>query len=168
MNKFMVGLASVVLVVLGSLAEAAEMKIGVVDLHKILKQSPEVAVINDQLKSEFKPRGDKIAAAEKDLNDKASKLERDGAVMNTQEREKLAVQVQSERRKLYRMQQDFHDDLSYAEQQATQKLLAKVEKAINKVAKQNQYDLVLQKNGVPYSSASVDITAAVINALKQS
>lgn len=168
MKKFVTILLTTMVILSTSVASAAQLKIGVVDVHQILQKSPEVASINKKLKTQFQPREEKIARAQKHLQSQAEKLERDGAVMSTSDRQKLAADVAKSRRSLYRLQQDFHDDLTVAERQATQKLMSRVQAAINKIAKADHYDLILQRSGTPFASNSIDVTQKVLKTLHKS
>ena len=63
-------------------ATGAPIKIGVIDLQKIMQKSSQVAAISRQLEKRFKPRQQTILAARKSLQEEAEKLHRNASVMS--------------------------------------------------------------------------------------
>lgn len=124
-------------------------------------------MISKQLEQKFKPRQEKIEAAEKALQAQMEKLNRDNSVLSQAERDKLSEKIALDRRELARLQQDFQEDANNAQHQAMQSLFGRIQVAIDGIAKQNHYDLILQKYGVPYASNSVDITEQVVKSLQK-
>lgn len=167
MKKIIVAVCTVALLGLTLVASAAaSLKIGVVDIHKILKDSPQVVAINKKLEKQFKPRQEKIVAAEKKLQAEIKKADREHAVLSQEQRDKLVAKVGQDRRNLERNQQDFHDDLSLAQHQELQGLFERIQHKIDQIAKKDHYDLILQKYGTPYASKGIDITTQVEKALQ--
>lgn len=146
-------------------ADATNMKIGIVDVQKIIQKAPETQKYSDALKAKFKPRQDKIVELNKKVQDDEAKLTKNGSVMKASERDKIQDKLTSEKRDLQRMMQDYQDDLTQARDRDMQELFAHIEKAVNTVAKREKFDLVLQKTAAPYAEAHLDITEAVIKEL---
>ncbi len=167
MKKFIVAVSALALAGMASLSVAASnLKIGVVDIHKILQHSPEVAKINKRLESKFKPKQEKIAIAQKELNAEVKRLSRNSSILSQTQRDKLVAKVAQDRRSLLRMEQDFHDNLSLQQHQSLQKLFARIQSKIDTIAKKEHYDLILQKYGTPFASNSIDITDQVEKAIR--
>ncbi|GAB4393001.1 MAG: hypothetical protein Tsb005_09410 [Gammaproteobacteria bacterium] len=144
---------------------ASNLKIAVIDFREIVREAPEGKAIANKLKADFKPRQEKIVAKNKEIEAKIKKLKRDAAVMSADDREKLQGQILAERRDLQRMQEDMQQDLSLERERAMEKFLDHIEKAVKKVAKNEHYDLILQKNTVPYSASQLDVTKQVLKEL---
>ncbi|GJM07588.1 MAG: membrane protein [marine bacterium B5-7] len=153
---------------MASTAFAADhaMKIGVLDVNQLLRQSPQVQVITQKLKSQFKSRQDSFKHAGDKLQSEMKSFQKNSAVMSASQREKAQEQIAKDRRDIARMQQDLRDDMSLAQNQAMQTFLAKVNKAVTAFANKGHYDLILQREGVPFVSKEADVTAAVSEALK--
>lgn len=148
-----------------STSALASEKIGVVDMRAILAASPQAKVAMEKLKNEFKPREDKIVAADKTLKEKTEKLSRNAAVMGEAEKAKLEREVMAGQRDLQRMQTEFREDATLRQQDETKKIMDRVTVAVQEVAQKEKYDLILPSDGLPYASKNVNITDKVIKAL---
>lgn len=148
-----------------SLAADANFKIGVLDMQQIMQQSPQAATLNKQLQVQFQPRQQKIIAARDALQNEANKLNKDGAVMNNADRAKLQDKIIADRASYQAMVQSFQHDLSEAQNQAMQKFVKQLDTAVNTVAKQGGYTIVVQRAVVPYLDPSIDITKEVLKTM---
>lgn len=141
------------------------MKIVVIDVHQIIQQAPQVKKINEALGKKFKPRQEKILAQQKKVQADMNTLKRDASVMSSMKKNALQDKIVTERRDLARMEQDYQQDLSLAQNQAMQQFFMTLKTTVTKLAEKNKYDLVLQKDSAPYASSKVDITKQVLEAL---
>lgn len=141
---------------------AGSLKIGVVDMQQILQKSTQIKTINDQLARQFKPRQDKIIAQQKTLQDEINKLNKDGSVMNPTDRNKLQDKVIKERADLQGVAVAFQRDVTAAQQQAMQGFMTKFTSVVANVAKSGNYDLIMQRAGVPYMKDNLDVTNQVL------
>ncbi len=165
MKKLLAVLLPAFLLLTMGAANAADVKIGVIDLHEILQQSTEAKAINKKLEDQFKPRQEKIVAKQKDVKAEMDKYSKNSAVMNESQKSAAQEQIVKDRRDLDRMEQDYQQDLGVAQNQAMSEFLAKLKTVITQVAKKDGYDLILQKDGVPYANDSIDVTAQILKAL---
>lgn len=145
----------------------ANLRIGVVDIRAVIDNSPQMKAAADKLRTEFKPRQDKIIAAQNQLQKDQDKLKRDGAVMSQSDADDLQAQVTTESRDLQRMQEDYMQDLHTAQQTAMQNFLSSVDAVVQKMTQQNNYDLILRRDTVAFASPRVDITQQVIAAMNK-
>ena len=151
-----------------SVSAAAETKIAVINVPRIMHEIPQSKVIEDKLKSEFASRINEMKRLESDGEAMAAKLKKDEAFMSADERTKM-------QRKLAEMQADFNlkgqalqedQRRRYGEEQ--KKVLDKVQAAIDSIAKSQGYDLVLNGNSVVFGSDKLDISAQVIQQVSKS
>lgn len=163
MNKIAVWVSALALMVLsfGS-AMAADLKIGVINIQQVMKQSKEIHAISARLQTQFKSRQDKIIALQKTLKSDMSRLKRDEAIMAQSDKASLQEKIVRNKREFDRMQQDFQQDANMAQSKEMQKFFAKLGKKINSYAKANHYDLILRNDAVPFSSDSVDVTKDIL------
>jgi outer membrane protein len=140
----------------------AEMKIGVVDLRVIMAKSPQANAVNEKLFNEFHSREEDIAASEKKLEEKADKLKRDSAVLAEAERTKLEKEILTKQRDLQRVQAEFRDDVQIRQREEMQKFMQLFETKLAKIAQQENYDIILHSDAVPFSTAKVNITDKVL------
>ena len=152
---------------LGSMNALADtMKIGVVDLQKIMQTSSEMKTIQGKLEQEFKPRRDKLVGMEEGLKKDMEKFKRDRAVMSQSEREKLEKNIVETQKKFEQEGQQYQQELSKAHNDAMEEFYNKIRAAITKVAEKEKYELVLQKDAAPFSADKLDVTDKVMSQIK--
>lgn len=146
-------------------APSSETKIGVIDMQYIVQNSAKVKVIKKRLQAQFERRKKSVLAAQKVLKRDMDNLKRNSSVMSESRRASLKENIMKGQRDLRRMEQDYTQELKQAEQKEMQQFFAEFKKVVDKLAAKEGYDLILQKNLVPYASARVDITEHVKKAL---
>ena len=140
-------------------------KIGVVDLQKIMQTSTQMKEIQQKLEQEFKPRRDKLIAAESALKGDVEKFKRDSAIMSVSQKKELEKKIITAQQQFERDGQQYQQELTTANNEAMEALYAKVRAAISKVAKDNKYDLIVQKDAAPFSAEALDVTDKVVKAI---
>lgn len=153
---------ALIFIIVGNSALADGAKIGVVDLQKIMQTSTQMKVIQDKLEKEFKPRRDKLIAMEEGLKKDMEKFKRDSAVLNATQRKDLEKKIVSTQQQFEREGQQYQQELSTAHNEAMEDFYNKIRAAIAKVAQDESYDLVFQKDAAPFSIDKLDVTAKVI------
>lgn len=137
-------------------------KIGVVDLQKIMQTSAQMKSIQQKLELEFKPRRDKLVAMEDGLKKDMETFKRDAAVLSQSQKKDLEKKIVATQQSFEREGQQYQQELSTAHNEAMEELYGKIRKAISKVAANDKFDLVLQKDAAPFSDAKLDITDLVM------
>jgi outer membrane protein len=144
---------------------AEELKIGAVNTIRVLEGSPQAISADALIKKEFSSRDRELVAQQKKVKSMEDRLAKDGAIMTEQERKKLERDIVSARRDLKRGQDEFREDVNFRFNEERAKIQKEVFDAIQVVAKENGYDLVLF-DGVAYASPKADFTDLVIAHLK--
>jgi outer membrane protein len=145
---------------------AAEFKVGVVDVQKVLQSYSKVSQVEDRLKKQFGPEQDKMQATNKQITDEITKFNRDGAVMKQADKKVAQDRIMKEQNDFRNQQVDFQKKFFMARDTAMQSLLDDVKTAVSKVAAREHFNLVLAKTNVAYNDDSLDVTALVIKELK--
>lgn len=140
-------------------------KIGIFDMQQMMQTSPLVDQLNKKLQDQFKPRQDKIAAAQKSLGDEINKLNDTNSKLTNDDRNKLKDKVVSDRAAYEAMAKSYQEDLSKAQNEAMQKLMGQLTTAVSDVAQKDGYTLVVQKGAVLYSQPQSDVTKQVLNVM---
>lgn len=140
-------------------------KIGVVDLQKIMQTSSQMKDIQQKLEKEFKPRRDKLVAMEANLKSDMEKFKRDSAVLSATQKKDLEKKIIGMQQQFERDGQQYQQELSTANNEAMEGLYTKVRSAISKVAKDDKYDLIVQKDAAPFSVEALDVTDKVVKAI---
>ncbi|HEV2614163.1 MAG TPA: OmpH family outer membrane protein [Gammaproteobacteria bacterium] len=146
-------------------ADTAAPKIGIFDMQQMMQSSPLVDQLNKKLQEQFKPRQDKIAAMEKNLGDEINKLNDSSSKLTNEDRTKLKDKIVSDRSSYQAMAKSYQEDLSKAQNEAMQKLMAQLQSAVGQVAAKDGYTLVVQKGAVLYSDPKADVTSQVLDVM---
>jgi outer membrane protein len=170
MRKILIALA-VTAAFCCNVVNAAELKIGVVDLKKVFTESPQVAAERTKLQNQFEPKGKEVEGLRKTLQTDVDKLKKDAAVMKDEEKKTLQTKITDEQNKLQDVQTSLQRSFLTAESQSMQDVSKKIQEAIDATAKSKGINLVMVKgagpyNSVAYSDPSLDITPAVQEQLK--
>ena len=165
-KRILLVLTAVTSLVIFSAPQAAEYKIGFVEVARILNQSPQVTEVREKLKKEFSRRDQELLAQGKQIKNLAEQLQRDGAVMSESEAQRLEKDILSRRRKLKNAQSAFQEDLTLRQNEELQKIRKQIAEVIQSISKENKFDLVLE-SGVVYSSDRANITDKVLDRLKK-
>ncbi len=146
-------------------AWAEAIKIGFVNVARVLQQAPQAEQAKKRLEREFAPRDKRLVAMQKELKKLEEKLARDAAVMSDSERRKLERDILAKQRELKRARDEFREDFNLRRNEELGKLQRQVFEAVKSLAKDEDYDLLLT-DGVVYASDRVDVTDKVLKRLK--
>jgi outer membrane protein len=130
-----------------------------------MQTSSQMKDIQQKLEKEFKPRRDKLVAMEASLKTDMEKFKRDSAVMSATQKKDLEKKIIGAQQQFERDGQQYQQELSTANNEAMEGLYAKVRAAISKVAKDDKYELIVQKDAAPFSADSLDVTEKVVKAI---
>lgn len=166
MKRFGTVLVALVFGALSSVVFADPAKIGVVDLQKIMQTSTQMKDIQKKLEAEFKPRRDKLVAVETTLKGDMEKFKRDSAILSATQKKELEKKIVAAQQQFERDGQQYQQELSAAHNEAMEGLYAKVRSAIGNIAKNDKYDLIVQKDAAPFSAETLDVTDKVIKAIQ--
>jgi outer membrane protein len=162
------GLATfaVALCAAGAASAQGNLKIGVINVGKLLENAPQSKVVSDKLQKEFEPRQAAIVAKRQKLQAAQESFQKDQAVMGEEERLNLERQIQNTQRDLQRDENEYLEDLNARRNEELGRLQREVLQRVQAYASAQKYDLVLAD--AIYVSGAVDITQAVITALQSS
>ncbi len=145
----------------------AGVKIGVVDVQTVVQKSPQMATVAAKLKQQFKPREQAIVGKQKQLQADQKKYDKNASVMSSKDRAALQDKIIAEKSTLQGQIAAFQRDITNEQNSAMQNILNQVKTAVKSVAQQGGYTLVLQKQSLAFSTGGVDITKAVLVAMKK-
>ena len=158
MLRILLSLLLGLLLVVG--VQAAELKIGFVNVPRVLEKAPQAETAKKDLEREFSPRDKRLVAGQKAIKALEEKLTRDAAVMSNAEMRKLEKSIISKKREARRAQDEFREDFNMRRNEELGKLQKGIFEAIRAIAKEERFDLLLT-DGVVYASDQIDITAKV-------
>jgi outer membrane protein len=139
---------------------AEEIKIGFVNVPRILENAPQAAQAKKDLEKEFAPRDKKLVAMQKKLKKLEEKMLTDGDVMSQSDQKKKEREIISLKRDARRAQEEFREDFNIRRNEELAKLQKVVFEAIQSLAKEKNYDLLVT-DGVVFASERIDVTAEI-------
>jgi len=157
-------IALVLFLIFNTSIASAEVKIGFVEIQKILKGAPQTVSANKKLEKEFTKRTAKLKKAVKKINAKEKEFKKDSMTMSESDRAKTQREIQALKIDAQRTEREVREDIDLRRREEIAKVQKQVNVAVEKVAKEQNYDLVLYQ-GVAYAGKRVDITDIVIKAL---
>ena len=148
----------------GAASAQGNLKIGVINVGKLLENAPQSKIVSDKLQKEFEPRQQSIVAKRQKLQSAQESFQKDQAVMGEEERLNLERQIQNTQRDLQRDENEYLEDLNARRNEELGRLQREILQRVQAYASAQKYDLVLAD--AIYVSGAVDITQAVITALQ--
>lgn len=145
----------------------AELKIGFVNVPRVLEKAPQAEEAKKRLEREFSPRDKQLVAQQKEIKGMEDKLARDSAVLGETELRKLERDIVNKKREAQRAQAEFSEDFNIRRNEELGKLQRGIFEAIKAIAKEENYDLLLT-DGVVFANEQIDITDRVQKRLNQS
>jgi outer membrane protein len=144
-------------------AANAEVKIATVDVARIVNENPEALAKKKDLDSFSEETKKKLEAKGKELQALKKKLEDSKVSPESKEAENFTNQV----RDFERMRGDAKADLEKRYMKVNKELTEKVYSQIEKYAKANNYDLIIDKSDkyrgpILYGNASADVTDNIL------
>ena len=143
---------------------SAEIKIGFVEIKKILQNAPQTVKANKVLEKEFTKRTKKLKKTVKKIKQKEIAFQKDSMTMSDSDREKKIKEIQGLKIDAQRTEREVREDIDLRRKEEIANVQSLVNIAVEKVAKEQAYDLILYQ-GVAFAGKKVDITNVVIKAL---
>jgi outer membrane protein len=141
--------------------------IGVVNVGRLLQESPQAQDAREALEDEFAPRRREIVALQTELEKKSATMQKDLEVMGAEERENAQRDLRNDERAILRAQNEFREDLDLRNNEAIGAIQQDVLREIAAYGDSQGLDLILA-DGIVYASEKVDITEAVLARLRGS
>jgi outer membrane protein len=146
-------------------AASAEVKIGFVNVAKVLELAPQAEAARNRIEREFAPKDRELLQQQKDVRGLEDRLVKNAAVLSDVERQRDETKIRASKRELRRAQDEFREDLNLRRSQELSKLQQKVTGVIQVLAKAEKYDLIVS-DGVIFAGTRVDITDKILKRLR--
>ena len=143
---------------------AAELKIGYVQVDKILQDAPQTAESGKKLEREFSPRSLDLDKMQKQIRDIEAALDKEGVTLSETERRNKERDASNLKIEFQRKQRELREDINLRKNEELSNLQDRINKAVQTVSETDGYDLVVY-SGVAYASRKIDITDKVLKLL---
>lgn len=144
-------------------ATAQQLRVGYVDMKQVLDNAPQVLAGREKLDLEFRPRNETIEFQERQAQAMDDRLQLGDLTEDA--RIRLDRELREMRRNVNRQKEDLRDELSFRRTEEVQKLEDQINQAVEAIARDNGYDLILS-SPVVYADPSLDITQLILDQLK--
>jgi len=144
-------------------ATAQQLRIGYVDMKQVLDNAPQVLAGREKLDLEFRPRNETIEFQDRQAQAMEDRLQ--VGDLTEDARIRLDRELREMRRNVNRQKEDLRDELSFRRTEEVQKLEDQINQAVQQIARDNGYDLILS-SPVVYADPSLDITQLILDQLR--
>jgi outer membrane protein len=163
MTRWLSAAAVATLLAATPLAQAQELKVGVVNSDRILRDSQPARAAMQKLEGEFSKRDKELQEMGARLKSSAERFEKDGPIMSETDRVRRQRELAEMDREFQRKQREFREDFNQRRNEELQGLLERTNRIIRQIAEQEKYDLIVQE--AVYFNPRIDMTERVLRAL---
>jgi len=151
------------LAVMSLSVSAQSLRIGYVNLERILRDSTSAKSAQTKLEKEFASREKEIQNLAAQLKSASEKFEREAPTLPEAQRTTRQRQLIDQDREFQRKQREFQEDLNLRKNEELQGVLERANRVIRQIAESEKYDLIVQE--AVYINPKHDITDKVIGGL---
>jgi outer membrane protein len=164
LNQLLKTLMLAGLLSLATSLNAAELKVGYVQVDKILQDAPQTAESGKKLEREFSPRSLELDKMQKQIRDLEATLDKEGVTLSETDRRNKERDTSNMKIEFQRKQRELREDINLRKNEELSSLQDRINKAVQTVSETDGYDLVVY-GGVAYASKKIDITDKVLKLL---
>lgn len=152
----------IALALFSSVASAQVVKVGFVDIQKVIAESAAGKRAKDRFQAQIKKAEADIQKERIDLERLKAEIEKKGPLLKDEERRNLEADFQKRSVNLQRTMGDYQTDLQQKEREMMGDILKDLEQIVSDVGKVEKFTIILEKSQILYSDQSTDITNRVI------
>jgi outer membrane protein len=144
-------------------------RIAYIDVQRVLARSAAGVAAREQLEREKATMQKEMEGKRVELEKLREEIEKKGALLTADARREKQEQFERKRRDAARLADDFQKELERKESVLLQKVLQEVSGIIERVGKERNFYMIVEKRGagVIYAAAEADLTDEVIKAFDQ-
>lgn len=144
-------------------------KVGFIDVSRAIQSTAAGKKAKETLDAEFQKRKGTLDKKKSEIEKSGQELEKKKTVLSEEVFGKKQMELQEEMMKFQKTVQDNQLEIQKKEKELLEPILEKVKKAIDKVAQDKGFTMVLEKGGqnILYASKDSDLTDDVIKAVEK-
>jgi len=147
-------------------AQKQDLKIGFVNVGRVIENAPQGEAALNKLEEEFGPRDREIRAMREEVKQLEEELLKNNLVLEESQRNEKELELRDKRRALRRATSEFREDYNLRRNEELNALQQLVIKAIVEIAKKESYDLIVHEPAVVYAGDRIDMTETVLEKLR--
>lgn len=142
---------------------AADVKIGVIDTHRIMRDSKAAKKVREILLKDMESKRERFRYEEEQTLKLQEEIKRDAQTMNPAVRQEKTEKFERELKELSRLKSDLEEDFRKKEAELTRKILKEVGRIVNDFRKKEKYTIILEKRYVVAAEDAIEVTEKIIN-----
>ncbi|MFP3979078.1 OmpH family outer membrane protein [uncultured Marinobacter sp.] len=150
-----------------ALPAVAETRIGVVDLRQALFSSNDAKSFSEAMQRDFAGDEEKVRETQEAARKLKERLEKDGAMMNESERNKLAGEFQERVKEFNFLKQRLDTTVNQRKQAFLEEARPEVDAAVKELLEENDLDLILPSEAVVYVKPEMNLTPQLLEKLNR-
>lgn len=143
----------------------ANTKVVVADSTAALMASNEARKAVEKLQGELKPQRDRIEVLRKEVQALEQRFQKDAAVLSDKDKKDLQKQAESKYAEYNNLAQVVQKRTQEVQNELLQRMLPKMEAAIDELRKAGNFDIIIEKKNVIFADTTVDITRKITEKL---
>jgi outer membrane protein len=160
MSKLLGALAALMI---GVSAHAQELKIGLVNIERVLKEATVAKAAGAKLDAEVAKREKELADMAGRLKAAADKLDKEAPTLSEADKNRRQRELVDQEREFQRKRREVQEDLTLRKNEELAALQERASRVIKQIYETEKYDLIIQD--AIFWSPRIDITKKVIDAL---
>src|SRR5204863_177127 len=147
---------------LGPAALAQQLKFAVVDVQRAVMETEDGLRASATLKKFFDKRQQDLDAKQNELQKQREDIEKQQKVLSAQAYQKRVEDWQKQMLDLQAVFVEYNKELQKKQGELTQPIYGKIMGIVRRLATQDGYDAILEKQAVPYMRNDLDLTDKII------
>jgi outer membrane protein len=141
---------------------AADVKIGVIDTQKIMRESKAAQSARATFLKDVEARRNTLNGKQKEIQTLQEEIKSKGKDMAESVRKEKNEKLGQEIREFNRLKSDFEEELKKKDAELTQKLLKEIHEVVNEYRKKEKYAIIHDKQTLVSYDEAIDITDKII------
>ena len=161
-HVYLRALAVSLFVGLFSSSALAQLKFAVVDVQRAVMETEDGLRASATLKKFFDKRQQELDAKQNELQKQREEIEKQSKVLSQQALQKRMEEWQKQMLELQTVFVEYNKELQKKQGELTQPIYGKIMGILRRLATQDGYDAILEKQAVPYMRNDLDLTDKII------
>ena len=143
-------------------ASSKELKVGVINIEKIYASYEKAKQTTSEFQAERKQKQDEMDKKNDELKKMMDNYVKEKDSLTEAQRKEAETKIVAKRTEVMQFGRQTDDYLIKKNQQVTQARLQEISDTITKYAKENGFDLIIDKKSLPFFSQAFDISNTII------
>jgi len=148
-------------------AASDSQRIGVIDTRELFHRSAEIRALHEQLELTFTRKRFELEPLQEEIEELQGELESKRETLSAEEMSQKEKELDSLLKKYFEKRDEMAAYLAQQEEQLMSPLLDKLQVVIEKVGREEGFDIIIEKDAVVYAATRTDITDKIIEYLEE-